>query len=94
MVHTQLEKCLLKTLKYCKSNKPLIDQINRSLIKIFRELNYNLKYNPNIKVKNKKKLSSLKPTINKVLSKHHKKHINQKGGLLLPFLLPLINNLL
>lgn len=93
-MYTKFDKSLIKSLQNINKNKPIVKQIEASYNKIFTDIAKNLLYNTSINLKKsqKDKLRRKKKQIEKIItSKNKKTHINQVGGFLLPFILPLIN---
>lgn len=96
-MYNKLDKSLIKVLQNSNRRKPILDQVDKSLNKIFCDCARNLLYNPNLNLTNahKSKLRKKKRQIEQLIrSKNKRKSINQVGGFILPFVLPLLANLL
>ncbi len=97
-MYSKLDKSVLHTLKFCNRKDPLLRQIEKSFIKVFTDSCNTLLHSPDVKIHKRhlKALRKHKPYINKILynSKQRGNIINQKGGAILPFLIPLIASIL
>ena len=96
-MYNKLDKSLIRVLQNSNHRKPVVDQVDKSLQKIFSDSARNLLYNQDINLTNSQKtrLRKKKRQIEQLVkSKNKRKSINQIGGFILPFVLPLLANLL
>ena len=97
-MYSKLDKSVLQSITKCNKKSSVLNQIENSCIKIFKDACHTLLHSPNVKLTNRKKkaLQNLKPHIYKIINnrKSRKRVIKQKGGILLPFIIPLIASLL
>ncbi len=97
-MYSKLDKSVLHSIRFCNRKQPLLRQIEKSFIKVFTDSCNTLLHSPNVRIHKRhlKALRKYKPYINKIIYNPLQRRdiINQKGGAILPFLIPLIATIL